>query len=98
MSSVPMRVPQRRDDHPTSDGKPVARPRPSGGAGGGGRNDYPTSDGKPLAETDWHRDLMVLLIEMLRAFYQGQRVYVSGNLLVFYERGNRRRHVSPDVF
>jgi hypothetical protein len=25
-------------------------------------------------------------------------VYVSGNLLLFYERGNKRRHVSPDVF
>ena len=62
------------------------------------RNDYPTSDGKPMAETDWHRDLMVILIDILRAYYQGQRVYVSGNLLVFYEQGNRRRHVSPDVF
>ena len=25
-------------------------------------------------------------------------MYVSGNLLVFYELGNRRRHVAPDVF
>ena len=25
-------------------------------------------------------------------------MYVTGNLLLFYERGNRRRHVSPDVF
>jgi Uma2 family endonuclease len=61
-------------------------------------NGYPTSDGKPMAETDWHRDLMLLLIEVLRAFYAGKRVYVSGNLLVFYEEGNRRRHVSPDVW
>jgi Uma2 family endonuclease len=51
-----------------------------------------------MAETDLHRDLMVMLIEILRAFYAGQRVYVSGNLLMFYEQGNRRRHVSPDVF
>jgi hypothetical protein len=35
-------------------------------------NDYPSSDGKPLAETDWHRDLMMLQIEVLRAFYAGQ--------------------------
>jgi Uma2 family endonuclease len=61
-------------------------------------NGYPTSDGKPMAETDWHRDLMVLLIEVLRAFYLGKRVYVTGNLFVFYEPGNRRRHVSPDVW
>ncbi len=62
------------------------------------RNDYPSGDGKPMAETDWHRDLMQILIEVLRNFYAGKRVYVSGNLLVYYEPGNRRRHVSPDVF
>jgi Uma2 family endonuclease len=61
--------------------------------------DYPTSDGKPMAETDWHRDLMMALIQTLSAYYADDpRVYVSGNLLVFYEPGNRRRHVSPDVF
>ena len=27
--------------------------------------DYPTSDGKPMAETDWHRDLMMVLIQTL---------------------------------
>jgi Uma2 family endonuclease len=51
-----------------------------------------------MAETDWHRKLMTILIEILEAFFAGQRVYVSGNLLVYYEAGNRRRHVSPDVF
>jgi Uma2 family endonuclease len=61
-------------------------------------NGYPTSSKKPMPETDWHRDLMVILIEVLRAYFAGQRVYVSGNLLIFYERGNRRRHISPDVF
>jgi Uma2 family endonuclease len=63
------------------------------------KNGYPTTDGKPMAETDWHRDLMLRLIETLKVYYAAQpRVYVSGNLLLFYERGNRRRHVSPDVF
>lgn len=63
------------------------------------KNGYPTSDGKPMAETEWHRDLMVRLIETLKRYYAAQpRLYVSGNLLLFYERGNRRRHVSPDVF
>src|SRR6266849_4154395 len=61
--------------------------------------DYPTSDGKPMAETDWHRDLMAALIETLKIYYAAQQlVYVSANLLMFYEQGNRRRHVSPDVF
>lgn len=63
------------------------------------RNGYPTTDGKPMAETDWHRDLMNALIDTLKLHYEAQpRTYVSGNLLMFYEPGNRRRHVSPDVF
>ncbi len=52
-----------------------------------------------MAETDYHRDVMLDLIETLRAFYAADpMVYVSGNLLLFYEEGDRRRHVSPDVF
>jgi Uma2 family endonuclease len=52
-----------------------------------------------MAETDHHRNLMVDLIRTLQAYFAAQpRVYVSGNLLLFYEPGNRRRHVSPDVF
>src|SRR6184192_2667660 len=62
-------------------------------------NDYPTSDGKPMAETDYHRVLMIELIHTLDEFFAPvPDVYVSGNLLVFYEKGNKRRHVSPDVF
>ena len=60
---------------------------------------YPTSDGKPMAETDIHRRLMTELIAALQAFYADEpSVYVSGNLLLFYEEGNRRKHLSPDVF
>jgi Uma2 family endonuclease len=52
-----------------------------------------------MAETDGHRELMFDLIKMLQAFFAAMsQVYVSGNLLVFYQRGNRRKHVSPDVF
>ncbi|HET6572218.1 MAG TPA: Uma2 family endonuclease [Fimbriiglobus sp.] len=63
------------------------------------RNDYPTSDGRPMAETDLHRDLMHTLIATLRAWFAADpAVYVSGNLLVYYVRGNKRVHVAPDVF
>jgi Uma2 family endonuclease len=62
-------------------------------------NDYPTTDGKPMAETDLHRELMNALIQTLKAYYAAEpQVYVSGNLLLFYQPGNRRRHISPDVF
>ena len=61
--------------------------------------DYPTGDGKPMAETDVHRELMVELIVTLQDHFAADPdLYVSGNLLLFYEEGNRRRHVSPDVF
>ena len=61
--------------------------------------DYPTGDGKPMAETDLHRRDMVDLIETLEDHFAADLdVYISGNLLLFYEEGNRRRHVSPDVF
>jgi Uma2 family endonuclease len=63
----------------------------------GAEIDYPTSDGRPMGETDLHRAIMFDSIESLKLRYAGQQVYVSGNILLFYEPGNRRRHVSPDV-
>ncbi len=61
--------------------------------------EYPTSDGKPMAETDIHRQDMVDLIETLRDYFANDLdVYVTGNLLLYYEEGNPRKHVSPDVF
>jgi Uma2 family endonuclease len=61
--------------------------------------DYPTSDGKPLAETQTHGQVLIDLITVLQdRFAVDPNVYVSGNLLLFYEEGNRRKHVSPDVF
>jgi Uma2 family endonuclease len=61
--------------------------------------DYPETDGKPMAETDIHADLMIQLRESLKSFFASQPdVYVSGNLLLYYEEGNPRKSVSPDVF
>lgn len=52
-----------------------------------------------MAETERHRDLMIELIKTLQVFFAlVRRVCVSGNLLMYYQQGNRRRHVSPDVF
>ena len=59
---------------------------------------YPESDGKPMGETDLHRDWMVRIIDLLRYRYRGQRVYVSGDLLVYYEQGSPSRFVVPDAF
>jgi len=63
-----------------------------------GNLSYPTSDGKPF-DSDQHRQLMFDLIGTLDDFFAADPlVYVSGNLIVCYVPGDRRRHVSPDVF
>ena len=60
---------------------------------------YPESDGEPMAETDMHRDEMVAAIDMLRWHFRNEaRVYVAGNNFVYYEEGNPRAVVSPDVY
>ena len=60
--------------------------------------EYPESDGKPLGETDLHRHWIVRLIDILAYRYRGQRVYVSGDLLVYYLEGNPKKFIVPDVF
>jgi Uma2 family endonuclease len=60
---------------------------------------YPESDGKPMGETDLHREEMYRLITTLQAaFEQRPDVYVSGNLILYYEEGNPRASVAPDTF
>jgi Uma2 family endonuclease len=63
------------------------------------RNDYPTGDGKPMAETPDHGEAMWAAITVLhRWLADTPDAYAWGNMLMFYEPGNKRRHVSPDVF
>ena len=60
---------------------------------------YPETDGKPMTETDKHRREMTALIEALIAYFKdAPNVYVSGNLMLYYEEGNPSASVSPDVF
>jgi len=63
------------------------------------RIEYPESDGKPLGETDAHRREILAIIAMLEQFFAGHaNVYVSGNLMLYYEKGNPSAVISPDVF
>lgn len=60
---------------------------------------YPETDGKPMAETDPHRKEMTAVIEALADYFrEAPDVYVSGNLLLYYEEGNSSASVAPDVF
>ncbi|HHH41054.1 MAG TPA: Uma2 family endonuclease [Chloroflexi bacterium] len=52
-----------------------------------------------MAETDFHREQIVYLIEALKDHFREQEdVYVAGNLFVYYEEGNPAAVVAPDVF
>ena len=60
---------------------------------------YPSSDGKPMAETDWHRKLLMALIQIIdHHFREHDDVYVSGDLLIYYKMGDNTKSVAPDVF
>lgn len=73
-------------------------PIPPQSFGADAEADYPTGDGKPLAETPLHRDNLINSVRTLDRFFSEPNVYVSGNMFVYYEKGNKRKHVSPDVF
>ncbi len=60
---------------------------------------YPSSDGLPLAENDWQLAAILDAIAALKLRYRDRSdVYVSGDLLIYYEKGNPGRCVAPDVF
>ena len=61
--------------------------------------DYPSSDGKPLAENDAQLHAIHYAFGALLLYYRDRPdVYVSGDLLIYYEEGNPRVSVAPDVF
>lgn len=60
---------------------------------------YPDSDGLPMAESDATRDYLIYGVEALDSYFQeNANVYVSGNLFIYYEQGNPKAVVAPDVF
>ena len=61
--------------------------------------DYPSADGNPMAENDAQRSAIMYGIGALtHRFRDRGDVYVSGDLLLYYEEGNPRASVAPDVF
>ena len=60
---------------------------------------YPESDGEPMAETGKHVRLLLDMIETIdRHFQDVPDVHVCGNMFVYYEEGDPRKVISPDVF
>lgn len=59
---------------------------------------YPDSDGEPMAASDLHRDRLIWALQSLETHFAPQpEVYISGDILMYYEKGVPRRVVAPDV-
>lgn len=60
---------------------------------------YPERDGRLMGETPIHRDVLADSVQLLqRWFGHDPRTYVSGNMMLYYVRGEPAKCVSPDVF
>ncbi len=63
---------------------------------------YPDEDGERMAASDFQRDPLTYCVEALKAHFEAEPdVYVSGDLLIYYERyrpGIPAKSVAPDVF
>jgi Uma2 family endonuclease len=59
---------------------------------------YPESDGLPVGETEVHFDEIVRLFQTIRAFLSADpMVHVTSDLFVYYEEGNPKARIAPDV-
>ena len=60
---------------------------------------YPESDGEPMAESGKHvRGLLDMIATIDSLVRDIPNVHVCGNMFVYYEEGNPRKVISPDVF
>ena len=61
--------------------------------------EYPDSDGKPVAESDFQLTVLTYAREALRTHFRAREdVYVAANLLIYYQEGDAKVRVAPDVF
>jgi Uma2 family endonuclease len=58
---------------------------------------YPSGDGQPVAETFDHLYAILMTIELLRLYLNGQQATVLGNQYLYYSQGYPKLRVAPDV-
>ncbi len=59
--------------------------------------DYPSGDGKPLAETFVHVYAILMTLEVLKQFLEGQQATVLANQFMYYVQDKKSLRVAPDV-
>lgn len=59
--------------------------------------DYPSSDGEPVAETFVHLYALLVTLEVLRQYLDGQQATVLANQFLYYSQGMPKLRVAPDV-
>ena len=59
--------------------------------------DYPSGDGTPVAETFLHLYALLVTLEVLRQYLDGQRATVLANQFLYYAYGLPKLRVAPDV-
>ncbi len=60
---------------------------------------YPSGDGKPMAENDPCREQAIYCTDTLgQRYVHDPNVYVAGNNFIYYQQGNPKKVVSPDVY
>ena len=61
-------------------------------------NLYPETDGEPMAASDFRLEILIWLLQTLKAHFAPRPdVYVSGDILMYYTQGDPRAVVAPDV-
>jgi Uma2 family endonuclease len=58
---------------------------------------YPSSDGEPVAETYVHLYALLVTLEVLTQYLQGQQATVLANQFLYYAKGFPKLRVAPDV-
>ena len=60
---------------------------------------YPSGDGEPMAENDHQFEAITYAASALKIWFRdASTVYVAGDMLIYYKRGDNRVRVAPDVF
>jgi Uma2 family endonuclease len=59
--------------------------------------EYPSSDGEPVAETFVHLYALLVTLEVIRQYLEGQQATVLANQFLYYSQGMPKLRVAPDV-